>query len=90
MAGKPICIITPEGLKCLASPIKTHHPGKADCTVAQESDARKKKVKLIEALLGDGQLDLSPAKLEVIVKVAALILDVKMHEDTPFTIVRAG
>ena len=88
--AKPICIITPEGLKCLASPIKTHHPGRAECTVAEVSDARKKKVKLIATLLQDGRLDLSPAKLEVIVKVAALILDVKMHEDTPFTIVRAG
>jgi hypothetical protein len=90
MAGKPICIITPEGLKCLASPIKTHHPGKADCTVAEESDARKKKVKLIATLLQDRRLDLSPAKLEVIAKVAALILDVRLNEDTPFTIVRAG
>jgi len=90
MAGKPICIITPEGLKCLASPIKTHHPGRAECTVAEVSDARKKKVRLIATLLQDGRLDLSPAKLEVIAKVAALILDVRLNEDTPFTIVRAG
>jgi len=88
--AKPICIITPEGLKCLASPIKTHHPGRAECTVAEVSDARKKKVKLIATLLQDGRLDLSPAKLEVIAKVAALILDVRLNEDTPFTIVRAG
>jgi hypothetical protein len=88
--AKPICIITPEGLKCLASPIKTHHPGRAECTVAEVSDARKKKVKLIATLLQDRRLDLSPAKLEVIAKVAALILDVRLNEDTPFTIVRAG
>jgi hypothetical protein len=88
--AKPICIITPEGLKCLASPIKTHHPGRAECTVAEVSDARKKKVKLIATLLQDPRLDLSPAKLEVIAKVAALILDVRLNEDTPFTIVRAG
>jgi hypothetical protein len=90
MASKPICIITPEGLKCLASPVKTHRAGKAECTVAEESDTRKRKVKLIATLLRDGGLRLSPAKLDVITKVAALILAVKLSEDTPFTIVRAG
>lgn len=89
MAGA-ICIITSNGMKCLSSPIKDHHPGDEDCTLARANEARDRKVAKIRTKLAAKGLKLAASKQDVIASVAELMLAANVGPNTPFTIVRAG
>jgi hypothetical protein len=98
MASKPICIITPEGMKCLSSPIAQHFPGDEPCVLLElqpeiqdaadgvcgaVSDAIKaKKTK-------DGKRVLSEGKEAEIARIVRLLIESEFDLTKPFTIVKA-
>jgi hypothetical protein len=90
VAQKPICIITPTGMKCISSPIKDHHPGDEPCRPARPNADRDAKVAELRRFLKLKRLDLPRGRQDVIAKVAELLLAANVGGETPFAIIRAG
>ena len=84
-----ICIITPEGMRCLSSPIKVHRIGITECGApdADSDEARKQRGKVAE-MRKALKPHVKARKLDVIAKVAALMESAPVGEGTAFTIVK--
>ena len=86
--AQPICIITPEGMRCLSSPIKVHKQ-QSECGAPDADSAKGRKqrqlVAEIRKALGP---HVAAKKLDVIAKVTALMESAPVGEDTAFTIVK--
>ena len=105
MADKPICIITPEGMKCLSSPLKKHFPGKRDCVLAvtptlvqkaaddacREMGKALDKVKRTKTARGKTHIVhvVSPAEYKQIQRLVRLAIESQFDLTKPFTIVKA-
>lgn len=97
MAEKPICIITPEGMKCLSSPLAEHYPGDKPCVlrvplpdVGDAADAAciavRDAVKAKKTETG-GRV-VSAGKEEEIVRVVRLLIESEFDLTKHFTIVK--
>ena len=86
----PICIITSSGMKCLASPLKNHFPGRKQCVVAKKDLRLEAKLGRMAELLRHRELRLSKGEQTIIARVSELLPTAKVGDHTAFTIVSAG
>lgn len=95
MAG--ICIITPEGMKCIDSPIARHFPGSKACELLDLpqalQDASAEAVKGVRDAIkaqvtGSGQRLIRKVEEDAIARVVQLLIESDFDLTKPFTIVK--
>jgi hypothetical protein len=94
----PICIITPEGMKCLSSPLARHFPGRKACEVlhlpVSLDGAAKAAVKAVRDSIkaqrtSSGKRLLRPQEETEIARVVQLLIEADFDLTKSFTIVKA-
>ena len=83
-----ICIITPEGMRCLSSPIKVHKE-KSECGAPDADSAEgRRQARRVAEIRKALKPHVEAKKLDIIAKVTALMKSAPVGEDTGFTIVK--
>lgn len=84
--AQSICIITPNGLKCMSSPIVSHDPCGAPVDLTREQEAALGKVRQdLKTAFSGTPVD---STIEIMVKAMTLMLVAGVTGTTQFTIVR--
>jgi hypothetical protein len=85
-----VCIITPSGMVCSASPLRAHFHGRARGDVAHKWSTRQKaKAKKLRALMAKVPGEFSVHEKQLMGQVVDLMLAVNVKKGRHFTIVHS-